>query len=208
MEPETNLVQIISCPNAESKENSFEEDCGDKEDIIVKHTKISDVPKENQIRLDDQTLFQFSTYIENDKLVLKLDEIGAFSPFIFLKKLTLEDFIKIHKMFKSCDDLEEVKKHIGNLFADGRIKLDQKKDAEDTIILKIKARHISGEVEIEIKGQRRMTTQKDESLMKLYKIQKDEIKIMKEIEKFIKDHEEDDNEIINKIKELSLKNEI
>ena len=151
MDTETNLVQIISCPNAESKENSFEEDCGDKEDIIVKHTKISDVPKENQIRLDDQTLFQFSTYIENDKLVLKLDEIGAFAPFIFLKKLTLEDFIKIHKMFKSCDDLEEVQKHIGKLFADGRIKLDQKKDAEDTIILKIKARHISGEVEIEIK---------------------------------------------------------
>ena len=82
------------------------------------------------------------------------------------------------------------------------------KYAEDTIILKIKARHISGEVEIEIKGQRRMTTQKDESLMKLYKIQKDEIKIMKEIEKFIKEHEQDDNEIINKIKELSLQNEI
>ena len=53
-----------------------------------------------------------------------------------------------------------------------------------------------------------MTTQKDESLMKLYKIQKDEIKIMKEIEKFIKEHEQDDNEIINKIKELSLQNEI
>ena len=200
------IEETLNFQKAESKDNSFEEEGQKNEEIIVEHLKISDVPKDSQIRLNSQTLFQFSTEIENDKLVLKLNEIGAFSPFIYLKKLTLDDFIKIHKMFRSCDNLQEVQNHIAILFANNKIKLTQNKDEEDAIILNIKTRNISEDVQIKIDGERKMTTQKDESLMKLYKIQKNEIKILKEIENFIKENGKDgDNEIIKKIKDIQSK---
>ena len=200
------IEETLNFQKAESKDNSFEEEGQKNEEIIVEHLKISDVPKDSQIRLNSQTLFQFSTDIEDDKLVLKLNEIGAFSPFIYLKKLTLDDFIKIHKMFRSCDNLQEVQNHIAILFANNKIKLTQNKDEEDAIILNIKTRNISEDVQIKIDGERKMTTQKDESLMKLYKIQKNEIKILKEIENFIKENGKDgDNEIIKKIKDIQSK---
>ena len=196
----------LNFQNAESKDNSFEEEGQKNEEIIVEHLKISDVPKDSQIRLNSQTLFQFSTDIENDKLVLKLNEIGAFSPFIYLKKLTLDDFIKIHKMFRSCENLQEVQNHIAILFANNKIKLTQNKDEENAIILSIKTRNISEDVQIKIEGERKMTTRKDESLMKLYKIQKNEIKILKEIENYIKENEKDGgNDIIKKIKDIQSK---
>ena len=198
--------EALNFQNAESKDNSFEEEGQKNEEIIVEHLKISDVPKDSQIRLNSQTLFQFSTDIENDKLVLKLNEIGAFSPFIYLKKLTLDDFIKNHKMFRSCDNLQEVQNHIAILFANNKIKLTQNKDEENAIILSIKTRNISEDVQIKIEGERKMTTRKDESLMKLYKIQKNEIKIVKEIENFIKENEKDGgNDIIKKIKDIQSK---
>ena len=198
--------ETLNFQNAESKDNSFEEEGQKNEEIIVEHLKISDVPKDSQIRLNSQTLFQFSTDIENDKLVLKLNEIGAFSPFIYLKKLTLDDFIKNHKMFRSCDNLQEVQNHIAILFANNKIKLTQNKDEENAIILNIKTRNISEDVQIKIEGERKMTTRKDESLMKLYKIQKNEIKILKEIENFIKENEKDGgNDIIKKIKDIQSK---
>ena len=198
--------EALNFQNAESKDNSFEEEGQKNEEIIVEHLKISDVPKDSQIRLNSQTLFQFSTDIENDKLVLKLNEIGAFSPFIYLKKLTLDDFIKNHKMFRSCENLQEVQNHIAILFANNKIKLTQSKDEENAIILNIKARNISEDVQIKIEGERKMTTRKDESLMKLYKIQKNEIKILKEIENFIKENEKDGgNDIIKKIKDIQSK---
>ena len=200
------IEETLNFQKAESKDNSFEEEGQKNEEIIVEHLKINDVPKDSQIRLNSQTLFQFSTEIENDKLVLKLNEIGAFSPFIYLKKLTLDDFIKNHKMFRSCDNLQEVQNHIAILFANNKIKLTQNKDEEDAIILNIKTRNISEDVQIKIDGERKMTTQKDESLMKLYKIQKNEIKILKEIENFIKENGKDgDNEIIKKIKDIQSK---
>ena len=200
------IEETLNFQKAESKDNSFEEEGQKNEEIIVEHLKISDVPKDSQIRLNSQTLFQFSTDIEDDKLVLKLNEIGAFSPFIYLKKLTLDDFIQNHKMFRSCGNLQEVQNHIAILFANNKIKLTQNKDEEDAIILNIKTRNISEDVQIKIEGERKMTTQKDESLMKLYKIQKNEIKILKEIENFIKENGKDgDNEIIKKIKDIQSK---
>ena len=109
----------------------------------------------------------------------------------------MKEFYKIHRIFKSCEDLETVKKHIDKLFADKKIKLTQEK--EDSIIFNIKALNISEEVKIEIQGERIITDEKDEALMKLYEIEKDQIKLMKEIKNYIK-YEQNNSEIIDKIK--------
>ena len=190
--------EIILIP----KDNN--ENIDEQENIIVKETKVSDVPKETHISLNDQTLFQFTTYIENDKLVFKLAEIGVFAPYIYLKKLSLKDFHDIHNMFKSCDDLETVQKHILNLFKNNKIKLTQEKN-DDSITFNINGKNISKEVKIEIKGERKMATEKNDVLLKLYHIQKNEIKILKEIIEVTKGlKEEEGYNFMKKLKEYLL----
>ena len=160
-----------------------------QEEIDNKPLKKSEVPKESQIQLDEQTLFQFSCYTKNEKICLKLREIGALAPFIYIKKITLEGFKDIHPMFRSCDDLKTVEKHINKLFHDKKIELKPPKEKNDSINFIIKAGNISEEVTIQIPGERMITSEKDEALMKLYEIQKDQIKLLKEIENYIESKE-------------------
>ena len=84
------------------------------EKVEVHNKKISDVKKESQISFDEDTIFEFSCTASNeeDELCLRLSEIGAFSPFIYQKKLSLNDMVLKHKIFRTCDNIEEVKEHI------------------------------------------------------------------------------------------------
>ena len=195
-----NIEDTFLQPNAESKENSFIKigNCSELEDIEVKEVKINDIPKERQIRLNKETLFEFFCTIEKDEVVLKLSEISSFAPFIYLKKISLEDFQLMHKMFNSCDNVEDVQRHINTLFKNQKMTLTQ--ENEESLILNISAHNISQEVKIVIPIERKMTTHKDETLMKLYSIEKKEIKLLKEIEKFMKDCQ--DNNLINKFEEI------
>ena len=195
-----NVEETLLQPNAESRENSFIKigDNPEQEDIIVKEVKLSDIPKERQISLNKETIFEFFCTIEKDEVVLKLSEISSFAPFIYLKKISLEGFQQIHKMFNSCDNVEDVQNHINTLFKDKKIKLTQ--ENEESLIMNITAHDISVEVKIVIPAERKMTTHKDETLMKLYNIQKNEIKLLKEIEKIMKDSH--DYNLINKFEEI------
>ena len=204
MSEEFNLDERINNPtvvsvHVDSDNLEIKEDEISQEIIENKPVKISEVPKESQIILNDK-IFQFFCTIKNEKISLKLCEIGSFAPFIYIKNITLEGFKEIHSMFRSCDNLETVKKHIDKLFADGKIELTQQKD--DSINFVITARNISEKVTIEIPGDRIITNEKDEALMTLYKIQKDQIKLLKDISNYIKTKEKNGSEIISKIKEI------
>ena len=197
----------VSIGNGSESNNHESREEMSQEEIDNKPLKKSEVPKESQIQLDEQTLFQFSCYTKNEKICLKLREIGAFAPFIYIKKITLEGFKKIHPMFRSCDDLKTVEKHINKLFHDKKIELkppQEKNDSikNDSINFIIKAGNISEEVTIQIRGERMITSEKDKALMKLYEIQKDQIKLLDEIKKYIESKEKNGNEIINKIKKI------
>ena len=191
------LKQIKECETEIMQNSGNMQDSQDFEDNIL--INLSEVPKEEQIALND-SLFHFSSTIKDNKLSLKLVEISSFAPFVYSINLSLEDFIKTCKIFKSCENLEEVKEHIDRLFALKRITLGQEKGKEDSINFLIKAYDISEEINFEIKGKRIITNEKDKALMKLYEIEKNQIKLMKEIEKYIS--QQKDNEIINKIKVL------
>ena len=144
------------------------------EEIEVK--KSSEVDKSKQIRLNEDTLFEFDCLVEDEYLCLKLNEIDALSPYIYIKKIELKELQKdVHKMFKALDTLEDVKQHIDKLFKNGKIKLRQERKEE--IFFDIKAYYISEEVEFSIKAEREMTDNKDNMLLKLYEIQK---QLMKE----------------------------
>ena len=54
-----------------------------------------------------------SSLVEDEYLCLKLNEIDALSPYIYIKKIELKELQKdVHKMFKALDTLEDVKQHI------------------------------------------------------------------------------------------------
>ena len=190
--------EIISFNNTdmESKEelaNSFYQ-----KNIETIQQNICDVPKNERIELDNDTIYRFSCTVKNNLLTLRLSEIGSFAPFIYETELTIEDIHSNYKMFRSCDTLEEVKSHIDKLFNKKQFKL--KKEKEGFIKFIITTHHISKIVVIEVEAKRIMTCKKDEALLKLYKIEKDEIKLLKEIENIIKDM--GSSNLMNKYKEI------
>ena len=176
--PKDDEIIITSDTIIESNEGRYEK-------MEIKETKSTDVDKNKQIRLNEETLFQFDCSEDDEYLTLKLNEIDALAPFIYIKKITLKELqTNVHKMFKALDKLKEAKQHIEKLFTDGRIKLRQEKEEE--IFFDIKAYYISEEVTFSIILEREMTKYKDQMLLKLYEIQKQQLKKIKEIEKAAK----------------------
>ena len=175
------------------------------EDVEVKEEKISDVPVEERIKLDNDTIFRFSCSVEDENLKLKLSEIGSFAPYIYEKLITLDEMKQQYKMFRSCENLKEVKRHIDNLFRDKKIELT--KDKEDTITFNLTVYSISEVKKIQIEANRIMTTKKDDALLRLYHIEKDQIKLLKEIDKFCKNMGPNGNNIVEKINAIRQKYE-
>ena len=172
----------------------------------IKLIKSSTVKKEDQIELKGKdTLFQFSCKAIDDKLCLKLTEIDAVSPFYYLREIDRDGLEQKHRLFKSLESLEKAAYHINRLFKQGRIQLDQEK--EDEIIFKIKADYISEEVSFDIEAERKMTDKPDEMMLKLYKIQKQKDKMIKEIENLVLNGNYDSKTLAKKIKEIKAKYE-
>ena len=169
--PKDDEIIITSDTIIESREGGYEK-------MEIKVTKSTDVDKNKKIRLNEETLFQFDCSEDDEYLTLKLNEIDALAPFIYIKKITLKELqTNVHKMFKALDKLKEAKQHIEKLFTDGRIKLRQEKEEE--IFFDIKAYYISEEVTFSIILEREMTKNKDQMLLKLYEIQKQQLKKIK-----------------------------
>ena len=174
-------------------------------DTQIQVIKSSQVEKGKQIRLNEETLFQFDCIIDDNQLILKLSELDALAPFIYIKEITLDEIRKCHKAFKSCKDLNEVKEHIDKLFKNKRISLDQDKNDKTNVKIKFKIFYISLEDDFEIKVERKMTELKEQMLLKLYEIQKNQIKGLKEIENYLKKNGGYGQEIIQKINEIKEK---
>ena len=172
----------------------------------IKLIKSSTVKKEDQIELKGKdTLFQFSCKAIDDKLCLKLTEIDAVSPFYYLREIDRDGLEQKHRLFKSLESLEKAAYHINRLFKQGRIQLDQEK--EDEIIFKIKADYISEEVSFDIEAERKMTDKPNAMMLKLYKIQKQKDKMIKEIENLVLNGNYDSKTLAKKIKEIKAKYE-
>jgi len=172
-----------------------------QKDYIVKQEKINDVPANERIKLDDDTIYRFSCTVNRGYLILTLAEIGAFAPYIYEKVLTLKEIQKNYKMFRSCENLEKVKYHILKLFENKKIRL--KKEKENYIKFILNVYMISDNLDIEIEAERKMTTIKDDALLKLYEIEKRQLKLLKEIENSAK--KLGNNNFVEKINEIKKK---
>ena len=180
-----------------------------QETIKISSEKISDVPKEETISLDEETKFRFSCTVVEDKLRFRLSEIGALCPFIYENSLSLAEMRVENTAFNATDSLDEVKKHIEKLFKKGDnvcIKKEKDKDNNDIINMNIRIFVISGPENIKIDLMKKMTSEKDDCLIKLYDIEKKGNNIFKEMEEFLK--KKGYNDALNKFMELKKANNI
>ena len=169
-----------------SNYNLSNDDIPENTDILNIPTIISDDLEEKKlIQLDDDTTFEFKCKVEGNNLKLILSEVSALAPFIYETKLTMDAIIKVNDIFKACDNLGKIKEHIDNLFNAKRIKLSSSKNKE-IIYCEFRAFNISGEEHFKIPTERKMTNEKEQMLLKLYSIQKEKLKILKDIEKYLK----------------------
>ena len=169
-----------------SNYNLSNDDIPENTDILNIPTIISDDLEEKKlIQLDDDTTFEFKCKVEENNLKLILSEVSALAPFIYETKLTMDAIIKVNDIFKACDNLGKIKEHIDNLFNAKRIKLSSSKNKE-IIYCEFRAFNISGEEQFKIPTERKMTNEKEQMLLKLYSIQKEKLKILKDIEKYLK----------------------
>ena len=169
-----------------SNYNLSNDDIPENTDILNIPTIISDDLEEKKlIQLDDDTTFEFKCKVEENNLKLILSEVSAVAPFIYETKLTMDAIIKVNDIFKACDNLGKIKEHIDNLFNAKRIKLSSSKNKE-IIYCEFRAFNISGEEQFKIPTERKMTNEKEQMLLKLYSIQKEKLKILKDIEKYLK----------------------
>ena len=124
---------------------------------------------------------EFSIDDESDSIHFKIIENNVYSPFTFEAKFALDDFINNHPTFSACDNLEEIIYHLNNLYKDNKIKLSNCASPKERI-LNFNVYNISEEVTTEDFSLKLiMTEKKDEALDDLYKIQKNQIELLKKI---------------------------
>ena len=154
---------------------------------------------------DDGTQFIFRMILENDSIHFTLKENKVYVPFTFENSFNFDDFIEHHKIFKACNDLEEVYGHLNNLYDKNKISL-YNMGGEDHRYLVFKVDFISEEnvdtndFELNLK----MTEEKDRDLLELYNIQKQQIAKLKKIKEIVTDKNGNTKEfpIYKKIKEI------
>ena len=149
--------------------------------------RIEEVPKEHRKFLGDDKIFMFECEIVDDTLRLGLKEINCFSPYYYEAFFTLDSLYQKNSVFKACKNLEEVKTHILTLF-NGNGVLKSESD-DEKILLILKMYNISLVIQESFELERKTIEDKDEALMKLFNIQKNNINLF---QKIIEKCEDDD----------------
>ena len=149
----------------------------------------NDENEEKMILIDsdnDNTEYLFKMEIENSNLHFWLKENKVYAPFTFEQNFTMSEIIEKHKCFKSCDNLEEVYKHLKDLYKRNRVNLFTLGPPNQRAII-FKVDYISIQ-EVDTKDfsvKLRMTEDKDNDLLELYKIQKEQIEKLNKIKSII-----------------------
>ena len=121
---------------------------------------------------------------EGDHIHFMIKESNLYPPFTFECDYTMEDFIAQHKAFRSCDDLDEILKHLYNLYDQKKVDLASIGLSQDKqLIFNIWDISIENDTK-DFKATLKMTENKDEDLAKLYDIQNEQIKTLLEIKEY------------------------
>ena len=130
--------------------------------------------------------YSFKLELGDNSIFFWLKEKNVYAPFTFENSFTLEEIREHHKIFKACYDLEEVFNHFDELYKNKRIKLiDTEDNGKLSIIFSVGFISLDKEETREFELERVMTKDKDEDLLKLYEIEKEQILKLKKIKKII-----------------------
>ncbi len=135
---------------------------------------------------DNGKEYIFKLQLEDDSIHFYLKENKVYAPFTFESFYTLAKIIKLHKAFKACDDLEEVYKHLLNLYKRDKMALMDVISSEK-LLINCRFDYISVEdtENIDFIVEKKMTEEKDRDLLELYKIQKKQLETFKKIKKMV-----------------------
>ena len=143
--------------------------------------------EEEMILKDDNGKeYIFKIELEENSIHFYIKENKVYAPFTFESFYTLEQIISLHKAFKACDNLEEVYKHLRNLYKKNKFSLlDISSSDKRFINCRFDYISIEDTENLDFIVEKKMTEEKDRDLLELYKIQKEQLDKFKKIKKMI-----------------------
>ena len=149
---------------------------------------MSDIQEKKMYLIDDydKIHFEFKMILEEDKIHFWIKEDKIFAPYTFEESFTYDQFVEHHRIFKACENLKEIYEHFIQLYKKEKITLFDC-GPKDVRFLDVKVDYISlaNDKTDDFPIVMKMTENKDEDLLKLYKIQKDQIAALKKITKLL-----------------------
>ena len=178
----------------------------------------TEVPKKEtafveRLAIDEDTSFYIYYDIYNDGntdyLYIKMTENTAVAPFYYNRSFTIEELQELDDIFRTCD-LNEIKDHIKSLFKEKRIKLIYENNKE-IIKMELSVVLFVTKYKIYFKLYKQMIPEeiKDEQMLNLYEIEKNKIKMIKDLASIFNSFSNQEEKAIGeKLKELILQFEI
>ena len=139
-------------------------------------------------------------------LYIKLVENTANSPFFYNRSYDLEELYDNHRIFKTCDTIEEVKERLKSLFQKKKIKL-RFEENEDIVVMELDVMLFAKAYKLEFQLYREMIIEeeKDQELIELYKLNKNKLIQLKDIYSFIKNENGNKkNDLMNLFKKYEI----
>ena len=194
--------------NDSFSEDSLARSCNPEASLLNPQTKRKKDETPEMVEIKDHILsskngtkYKFSIIGNNDTLHMTLIEDIEFCPFSYEQFFSLSDFVEHHLAFKSLDYLSQVNSHIDTLLKNNKISIDIEEDKiPDVVNINMKVKNISVEemtkpFELKLK----MTEDKDQNLIDLYRKQKKQIKILKNLKNLAENRLTKENPIYKEI---------
>jgi len=173
-------------------------------DILMSNAVQNQLSAEiTELPINEDTIYKiiYDVY-ENEEqkyLYIKMVENTAISPFYYNRSYTLDELYKLHDIFKCCD-INEIKNHLRTLFEKNKIKLSFDKN-ESIIKMELDTILFATNYKIDFLLYREMVPeeQKDQLSLDLYSINKQKLKMIKEMKAFLEQFNgnQDQNKIID-----------
>ena len=179
----------------------------------------NEVPKKEtvyveRLSIDEDTSFNIYYDIYNDGntdyLYIKMTENTAVAPFYYNRSFTIEELQELDDIFRTCD-LNEIKDHIKSLFEEKKIKLIYDNENKTIIKMELSVVLFVTKYKIYFKLYKEMIPEeiKDRELLNLYEIEKNKIKMIKELASIFNSFSnKEEKDIGEKLKELIFQFEI
>lgn len=145
-----------------------------------------------KLEIDEETSFDIFYEVYNiqqtEYFYIKLVENSAVAPFYYNRSYTIEELHELDKIFMATNMQDLNTKHFKDLFEQGKVKLSYADDNKEIVKMEFKVSLFveSYIVEFELYKEMIPENEKDDKLIQLYNIDKNQLKIAKEMMKFLK----------------------